>query len=74
MKKLLVIAMTLASVSAFAEHHNNHAHKAVMDACAKEFKGDKAKTEACVAEKTKAAAPAATTEAAPTTTAPAVKK
>jgi len=76
MKKLLVIAMTLASVSAFAEHHNNHAHKAVMDACAKEFKGDKAKTEACVAEKTKAAAPApaATTEAAPTTTAPAAKK
>lgn len=74
MKKLLVIAMTLASVSAFAEHHNNHAHKAVMEACAKEFKGDKAKTEACVAEKTKAAAPATTTEAAPATTAPAAKK
>ena len=67
MKKLLVIAMTLVSVSAFAEHHENHAHKAVMDACAKEFKGDKAKTEACVAEKTKAAA-------ATTTTAPAAKK
>lgn len=77
MKKLLVIAMTLASVSAFAEHHNNHAHKAVMDACAKEFKGDKAKTEACVVEKTKAAAATATTttEAAPATApAPAAKK
>ncbi len=77
MKKLLVIAMTLASVSAFAEHHDNHAHKAVMDACAKEFKGDKAKTEACVVEKTKAAAATATTttEAAPATApAPAAKK
>ena len=67
MKKLLVIAMTLASVSAFAGHHNNHANKAVMKACAKEFKGDKAKIKACVAEKTKAAA--ATNE-----TAPAAKK
>jgi len=74
MKKLLVIAMTLVSVSAFAEHHENHAHKAVMDACAKEFKGDKAKTEACVAEKTKAAAATTTTAPAATTTAPAAKK
>lgn len=74
MKKLLVIAMTLVSVSAFAEHHENHANKAVMDACAKEFKGDKAKTEACVAEKTKAAAATTTTAPAATTTAPAAKK
>lgn len=61
MKSLLLIAMTIVSVSAFAERHEKDAHKAAMEACAKEHKGDKAKIEACVAEKTKA--PAA--EAAP---------
>lgn len=74
MKKLLVIAMTLVSVSAFAEHHDNHAHKAVMDACAKEHKGDKAKTEACVVEKTKAAAATTTTTTEPAAHAPAATK
>lgn len=65
MKSLLLIALTIASVSAFAETHEKDAHKAAMEACAKEHKGDKAKTEACVAEKTKAAAPAAATTPAP---------
>ena len=69
MKNLLVIAMALVSVSAFAEHHDKDAHKAAVEACTKEHKGDKAKTDACVAEKTKA--PAA--EAAPAA-APAMKK
>lgn len=70
MKKLLLIAMTLVSVSAFADNHGDHANKAVMDACSKEHKGDKVKTEACVAEKTKAAAMATGTA----TPAPAAKK
>lgn len=65
--------MTLVSLSAFAQHHNA-AHKSAMEACAKEHKGDKAKIEACVVEKTKAVAPTTTTEAAPATQAPAVKK
>ncbi len=53
MKSLLLIAMTIVSVSAFAEHHEKDMHKAAMEACEKEHKGDKAKVEACVAEKTK---------------------
>lgn len=69
MKNLLVIAMTLVSVSAFAnEHAAKDAHKAAMEAC-KEHKKDKKAMDACVAEKTKAA----TTTEAPAAPAPAHK-
>jgi hypothetical protein len=63
MKNLLVIAMTLASVSAFAEHHtpaDKAAHKAAMEAC-KEHHADKAAMEKCMAEHKKGAATATTT-------------
>lgn len=63
MKNLLVIAMTLASVSAFADHHtpaDKAAHKAAMEAC-KAHHADKAAMEKCMTEH----------KAASTTTAPA---
>ena len=55
MKNLLIIAMALVSVSAFAEHHEKDAHKAAAEACAKDHGKDKKALEACVAEKLKAA-------------------
>ena len=59
MKNLLVLAMIIVSSSAFAEHHmkDDAAHKAAAEAC-KEHK-DKKALDACIAEKTKAPAPAA---------------
>lgn len=61
MKSLLVIAMTLVTVSAFAnEHKEDHKdadHKAAMEAC-KEHAKDKKAMDACVAEKVKAPAAA----------------
>ena len=70
MKNLLVIAMALVSVSAFAnEHAAKDAHKAATEAC-KEHKKDKKAMEACIAEKTKTTTTTTTTE---TTPAPAHK-
>lgn len=75
MKNLLVIAMALVSVSAFAaDHHDTAANKAAVEACAKEHHADKTKMAACVTEKMKAAVTAPATTPATTTTAPAVKK
>ena len=58
MKNLLVIAMALVSVSAFAEHHegkdNKEGHKAAMEACKAHAK-DKKAHESCMAEHTKTA-------------------
>ena len=59
MKNLLVIAMALVSVSAFAEHHEGKHdakadHKAAMEACKAHAK-DKKAHETCMAEHTKAA-------------------
>ena len=59
MKNLLIIAMALVSVSAFAEphegkHDNKEAHKAAMEAC-KSHSKDKKAHDACMAEHTKSA-------------------
>lgn len=55
MKNLLVLAIALSSISAFAGSNNTNAHKAAVRACSKEFKGDKAKIKNCVMEKSKTA-------------------
>lgn len=74
MKNLLVIAMALVSVSAFATDHHaagaKDAHKAAVEAC-KEHKKDKKALDACVAEKMKATTTTTTVET--TTEAPAHK-
>ncbi len=56
MKNLLVIAMALVSVSAFAQSHDatKDAHKVAMEACKSHMK-DKKAMEACMTEHTKAA-------------------
>jgi hypothetical protein len=74
MKNLLVIAMTLVSISAFADHHTDAdkaAHKAASEAC-KAHHADKAAMEKCMTEHKAAAATTATTTT--TTTAPTTKK
>lgn len=53
MKNLLVLAIALSSILAFAGPNNTHAHTAAVRACSKEFKRDKAKIKNCVMEKTK---------------------
>lgn len=65
MKNLLVIAMALVSVSAFAQSHDapKDAHKAAMEACKSHMK-DKKAMDACITEHTKAA-PVAAEVAAP---------
>jgi hypothetical protein len=71
MKNLLVIAIALASVTAFADQHaaaSKDAHKAAMEAC-KEHHADKKAMDLCVAEKMKATETTTTT----TTTTPAKK-
>jgi hypothetical protein len=68
MKNLLVIAMALVSVTAFAEHHTDAdkaEHKAAMEAC-KAHHADKAAMDKCMADH-KASATTTTTT---TTTAP----
>ena len=73
MKNLLVIAMALVSVSAFATDlaaGAKDAHKAAVEAC-KEHKKDKKALEACVAEKMKTTTTTTTVET--TTEAPAHK-
>ena len=74
MKNLLVIAMTLVSISAFATDHagTKEANKAAMEAC-KEHKKDKKSLNACIAEKLKAATATTTTTVETTTEVPAHK-
>ena len=70
MKNLLLIAMTLISVSAFAEHHTDAdkaEHKAAMKAC-KAHHADKAAMDKCMMEHKAASTTTTTTTTTPATT------
>lgn len=73
MKNLLVIAMALVSVSAFAQN-DAAAQKAAVEACTKENKTEKTQLANCVAEKMKVTTTETASKTTTTTTAPAVKK